>query len=307
MVMARPRSGLPGELLGEAAHVAELGPDRAPRSASRSHSAAEQRLQPGWALGDRQSTGIEIRARPGEVVAPQAPPWSPRRWSGSDRGLEVTGRSWSRSSAVRQLRALRQPRWWNKVAWMRCCQPVRSPTRARRSRTVGARVGDVPSGIHDSGRVPARSSSAQVVGVGAVSLGRAAWGPRSARVSAGSARCAPNPARSSSSATNRQPVVASNARVGLCWPANRASQTSQPRQGGRAELPAAGLAAASVQVVVGDLPPVDVEAAYDGHRDLLGSCALRSDAASGCRTERRGCRSHAIYGGQLRVGGGRRL
>jgi hypothetical protein len=25
--------------------------------------------------------------------------------------------------------------WWNKMAWMRCCQPVYSPTRARRSQT----------------------------------------------------------------------------------------------------------------------------------------------------------------------------
>ncbi len=38
---------------------------------------------------------------------------------------------------------------------------------------------------------------------------------------------------------------------------------------GRAELAAAGLAGVGIEDVVGDLPPVDVEAAYDGHRDLL--------------------------------------
>jgi hypothetical protein len=35
------------------------------------------------------------------------------------------------------------------------------------------------------------------------------------------------------------------------------------------ELPAAGLAGSGVDPVVGDLAAVDVEASYDGHRDLL--------------------------------------
>jgi hypothetical protein len=38
---------------------------------------------------------------------------------------------------------------------------------------------------------------------------------------------------------------------------------------GRSDPPVPGLAAALVEVVKGDLPPVDVEPAYDPHRDLL--------------------------------------
>src|SRR6266487_5352323 len=58
---------------------------------------------------------------------------------------------------------------------------------------------------------------------------------------------------------------------------------------GRAELPAAGLAGHRVEVVEGDLATVDVEPAYDGHRDLLWLplCDLIRPA---CRTERRGSR-----------------
>jgi hypothetical protein len=55
-----------------------------------------------------------------------------------------------------------------------------------------------------------------------------------------------------------------------------------------------GLPGVGVDPVVGDLPPVDVESAYDGHRDLLWlpPCDPMRPA---CRTERRGSRSHAIY------------
>ncbi|WP_448628807.1 hypothetical protein [Geodermatophilus sp. URMC 64] len=38
---------------------------------------------------------------------------------------------------------------------------------------------------------------------------------------------------------------------------------------GRSDSSVPGLAAALVEVVKGDLPPVDVEPAYDPHRDLL--------------------------------------
>jgi hypothetical protein len=55
---------------------------------------------------------------------------------------------------------------------------------------------------------------------------------------------------------------------------------AQLQAGGWAELPAAGLAGVGVDPVVGDLPPVNIEAAYDGHRDLLWLPRLRSDAAS---------------------------
>jgi hypothetical protein len=62
---------------------------------------------------------------------------------------------------------------------------------------------------------------------------------------------------------------------------------SQPRQpgaqldtGGGLDPPVTCLPGVDVQVVVGDLPPVDVEAAYDGHRDLLWLPRLRSAAVS---------------------------
>jgi len=52
-----------------------------------------------------------------------------------------------------------------------------------------------------------------------------------------------------------------------------AGEPSQPgtqlQAGGWAELPAAGFAAVGIDPVVADLPPVDVKASYDGHRDLL--------------------------------------
>ena len=48
--------------------------------------------------------------------------------------------------------------------------------------------------------------------------------PRAAAVPAGSARCAPIPARASSPATYRHPVHASNANATSGTPANRPSQ-----------------------------------------------------------------------------------
>jgi hypothetical protein len=118
---------------------------------------------------------------------------------------------------------------------------------------------------------------AQVVGVGAVGLGA----PLGAAERPGVGRL---------SQVDRDPGVLQF--LGNEPPAGRsfkgnvgllAGEASKPgaqlQAGGWAELPAASLASRGVDPVVGDLPPVDVEAAYDGHRDLLWLPPLRSDAA----------------------------
>src|SRR5215213_5869999 len=100
--------------------------------------------------------------------------------------------------------------WWNKAAWMRCCQAVRWSTRVLRSRTVVRKSRIQVGGIHEQGSRPcsssSRSSRASVRSVLARRLG-----PRRLLVSAGSARWATNPAAWSSSTTNRQPVQPSTA------------------------------------------------------------------------------------------------
>jgi hypothetical protein len=87
---------------------------------------------------------------------------------------------------------------------------------------LGADVSDVGGRDPGLGQRPTQQQVTQVVGVGPVGLGPP-LGPRSARVSAGSARWARNPAPMTSSATYRQPVVPSKAKSACC-PANCASQ-----------------------------------------------------------------------------------
>jgi len=108
---------------------------------------------------------------------------------------------------------------------------------------------------------------AQVAGVGAVGLGPplgAAQGPGVGRL--GQVRTEPGTLQ----LLGDEPPAGGGLQgeVGLL-----AGEPGQPgaqlQAGGRAKLPAAGLAGRGVDPVVGDLPPVDVKAAYDGHRDLL--------------------------------------
>ncbi len=68
----------------------------------------------------------------------------------------------------------------------------------------------------------------QVASVGLVGVARR-FLPRAALVSAGSARCGSNPARSSSSTTNRHPVVASTANA----PSRAGSRFSHERNTSR--------------------------------------------------------------------------
>ena len=93
--------------------------------------------------------------------------------------------------------------------------------------------------------------------------------PRANAVSAGSARCAAIPAAASSSATYRHPAHPSTANAA----SSQASEPGQPgpqvRPVGRGDLAAAHLTGLGVEVVEGDLFPVDIQPAYDGHRDLL--------------------------------------
>jgi 23S rRNA A2030 N6-methylase RlmJ len=81
--------------------------------------------------------------------------------------------------------------------------------------------------------------------------------------------------------------------AGLLW-VELVDPGAQLQAGGGAELPAAGLAGRGVEVVVGDLPAVDVEPSYDGHRDLLW-LPLCDPIRPACRIRAEGSRSHAIY------------
>ena len=77
------------------------------------------------------------------------------------------------------------------------------------------------------------------------------------------------PAKASSSATYRQPVHPSSANAASSQQANRVSHARRCARSGGSDLAALNLSGHGVEVVEGDLFPVDVEPAYDGHRDLL--------------------------------------
>ena len=90
--------------------------------------------------------------------------------------------------------------------------------------------------------------------------------PRAAAVSAGSARCACTPARASSAATYRHPVHASNAnaRIGDAFEPFQPGPQMPPV--GRRDLTAHHLPGRQVDIVEGDLLPVDIHPAYDRHQ-----------------------------------------
>jgi len=157
---------------------------------------------------------------------------------------------------------------------------------------LGARVGDVGWWHPRLGQRAGAQQLPQVAGVGAVGLGAplgAAQRPGVGRL--GQVRAEPGALQ----LLGDQPPAGGGLQG---EPGLLAGEPSKPaaqlQAGGRAELPAAGLAGVGVDPVVGDLAAVDVEASYDGHRDLLWlpQCDLMRPA---CRTERRGSRSHAIY------------
>jgi hypothetical protein len=90
-------------------------------------------------------------------------------------------------------------------------------------------------GIHDSGSRSTINSSRRCRASARSVFGRF-FRPRRAAVSAGSARCTSAPIARSSSTTNRQPVVASNA-TSSCWPAKRPKNRRTPaRSAGRTRV-----------------------------------------------------------------------
>src|SRR6266508_2393932 len=163
---------------------------------------------------------------------------------------------------------------------MRWYQPVCPPTRARRSRTW----------------VRASATCAGAVGLGAP-LGAA---QRSGVGRLGQVRAEPGALQLLGDEPPAGGGLQGEVRLLAGEPGKPAAQLHAR---GRAELPAAGLAGVGVDPVVGDLPAVDVEASYDGHRDLPW-LPQRDLMRPACRTERRGSRSHAIYGWSIWVGVG---
>ena len=83
--------------------------------------------------------------------------------------------------------------WWNKVAATRWCHPPRSSTRSLYSRAVARASSTCCGGIQHSGRSPAIRCTRRCR-VSVLSVLACRFLPRSAAVSAGSARCGVIPA-----------------------------------------------------------------------------------------------------------------
>ena len=126
------------------------------------------------------------------------------------RGRELSGRRATRGSRASAGCGVAGPRGDRAPSASAAATPFadaesrcRVRTRARRSRMCAG-------GIHDSGSRPINNSSRRCR-ASAQSVFARFFLPFSAAASAGSARCTSAPTRSSSSTTNRQPVVASSA------------------------------------------------------------------------------------------------
>src|SRR5512132_4138408 len=207
--------------------------------------------------------------------------WSIIRRATSTAWPATAGRwmlaSHARPSAVSSWERSGSP-WWNKIAWIPWYQPVRSPTRARRSRTWVRGVGDVGGWHPGLGQGAGAQQLAQVVGVGAVGLGaplRATQGAGVGRL--GQVRTDPGTLQLLGDEPPAGGGLQREVDLLACEPSQPGAQLDT---GGRAELPAASFTGAGVEQVIGDLASVDVEASYDGHWDLLWLPPLRSDAAS---------------------------
>ena len=94
---------------------------------------------------------------------------------------------------------------------------------------------------------------------------RASSGPCSPAVSAGSARCTTAPTRRSSSTTNRQPVVASNA-TSSSRPRKRDKPLAHGRAIRRRHARALHLAGVGVDPLAGDLSSMLIKSHYDAHK-----------------------------------------
>src|ERR1700730_3426173 len=123
-----------------------------------------------------------------------------------------------------------------------------------------------PGGIQHSGSRPSASSIRRcresVLSVLACRLR-----PRAKAVSAGSARCAAIPAAASSSVP--PPGAPLDRERDILAAGDPRQPGAQVLPVGRGDLAAPHLPGHSVEVVESDLLPVDIQPAYDGHRDLL--------------------------------------
>ena len=122
-------------------------------------------------------------------------------------------------------------------------------------------------GIHDSGNRPIINNSRMCRASARSLLARFLF-PRLAAVSAGSARCTIAPTRRSSSATNRQPVVASNADLELLTtePLTEPPHASPMR---RRDPRAHHLTGLGVQPLRSDLRSVLIKPHHDRHLQRL--------------------------------------
>ena len=194
----------------------------------------------------------------------------PGRWRPAAARLVTGGRprppqrGQALPAAQRALAQGRAP-WRNKTAPLRLGrvpgpQVVKSPGSARHSRMW-------PGRIQHSGSRPSASNCRRCRE--SVLSWRAARGRGRRRCRPGSAACTVMPAAASSSAAYRHPVRPSTRERDVI-------AAVEPRQPGpqvhpvrRADLPAPRLPGHGAGVAGGDLPPVDIQPAYDGHRDLL--------------------------------------
>ena len=201
----------------EAAGVAHLGPDR--------HRGDRADAK----VGGSQRPAARLAAGAGGPARRAAGPGSPLSRSSCRRPTSTAWRpAGDSSAAVRRAwpaalvsEAMTGTPWWYRVAWTRCSHAVRSSSKSLYSRTLALASSTCTGGIHDSGRSPLISSSRRWRASDRSVLARRLRPPLAA-VSAGSARWAPMPARSSSSTTYRQPVQPSTAKATSPCPWNRA-------------------------------------------------------------------------------------
>src|SRR6266699_4094762 len=153
--------------------------------------------------------------------------------------------------------------WWYRVAWTRCSHAVRSSSKSLYSRTLALASSTCTGGIHDSGRSPLASSSRRWRASdrrswrGACGL---AWQPSPPARPAGP-RCRPVPAPPPPSASR----CSLHGEGHLTLPLEPGQEGPKLATVGWDDTTPIDLAGDHIQIVVGELAPVQIEPPYDGH------------------------------------------
>ena len=196
-----------------------------------------------------------------------------------DKWAAAATRSAARPCSVRSVPSPRAGApWWNKTAWMRCTQAVCSARRSLYSSSSARHSRMWPGGIQHSGSRPSASSIRRcrqsVLSVLACRLR-----PRANAVPGRLGQMRRDAGRGQLLGDIPPP----GAPLGRERDVLAASEPRQPGPQvlpvGRGDLAAPHLPGHGAGIVEGDLLPVDIQPAYDGHRDLL---TLRRGARAPC-------------------------